>query len=92
MSVATLVTGNQIGVELFEFVPDEQRNDGDSERTGYFHVCVIDPDIEGLAREIDANGGDHYAEIWRLYENDKEYRLTYCEDPYGNVIEIYSHN
>ncbi len=22
----------------------------------------------------------------------KEYRLCYCEDPFGNIIEIYTHN
>lgn len=90
MRVATLLTGNGIGVEVFEFTPEEPGADGDAPRAGYFHICVTDPDVEDLAETIDASGGDHYSDVWRLHEDD-EYRLTYCEDPYGNLIEIYSH-
>lgn len=90
MTVATLVTGNQVGVELFEFEPEDHADE--PARDGYFHVCVVDPDVEGLAEHIDDRGGEHHAEIWRLHEDDPTYRLTYCRDPYGNLIEIFSHN
>ncbi len=90
MTVATLVTGNQVGVELFEFEPQDR--DESPDRTGYFHVCVVDPDVEGLAERIADRGGKHHADVWRLHENDPKYRLTYCKDPYGNLIEIFSHN
>jgi len=89
MRVATLLTGNGVGIEVFEFAPSGQQDD--APHAGYFHVCVTDPDVEGLAGTIDARGGDHYARVWRLHEDDETYRLTYCEDPYGNLIEIYSH-
>lgn len=90
MTVATLVTGNGVGVELFEFEPREQT--GEPARDGYFHVCVVDPDVEGLAERIADRGGEHHSEVWRLHEDDPTYRLTYCRDPYGNLIEIFSHN
>lgn len=92
MSVVTLRTGNGVGVEVFEFSAADPRDERDDPRQGYFHVCVTDPDVEGLAASIDDHGGEHYARIWRLYEHEEEYRLTYCRDPYGNLIEIYSHD
>jgi catechol 2,3-dioxygenase-like lactoylglutathione lyase family enzyme len=92
MTVATLLTGNGVGIEVFEFSPTAPQDERDTPRQGYFHVCVTDPDVEGLAASIDDHGGEHYARIWRLYEDDEEYRLTYCRDPYGNLIEIYSHD
>jgi len=90
MTVANLVTGNQVGIELFEFEPAEE--DDAPKRSGYFHVCVVDPDVEELAARIDRRGGEHHSEIWRLHEDTGKYRLTYCKDPYDNVIEIFSHN
>lgn len=91
MRVATLLTGNRVGIELFEFAPSRERDAPRPPHAGYFHICVTDPDVEGLADAIDARGGDHYSQVWRLYEDEEEYELTYCEDPYGNLIEIYSH-
>ena len=26
------------------------------------------------------------------YPGEKPYRMVYCEDPWGNIIEIYSHS
>ena len=92
MRVANLVTGNQVGVELFEFTPSSRSDDVDPKEPGIFHLCVVDPDVEGLADSIDASGGQHYSKIWRLHEDNEEYKLTYCKDPFGNLIEIYSHN
>lgn len=93
MQLAHLATGNQIGIELFEFAatPDE-RDPADITQLGYFHICVIDPDVEGLAERIDAAGGEHFSKVWNLWEDDDEYVLTYCRDPWGNLLEIYSHS
>jgi catechol 2,3-dioxygenase-like lactoylglutathione lyase family enzyme len=93
MRLAHLATGNQVGIELFEFsdTPDEP-TDQDPKAPGYFHACVIDPDVEGLAERIDESGGEHYSEVWQLWEDDEEYVLTYCRDPWGNLLEIYSHS
>lgn len=92
MKVAHLLTGNDIGVELFEFSSVRAPRDVENRRAGFFHICVVDPDIEELAQTIDENGGDHYSQIWRLYEEKEEYLLTYCTDPFGNVIEIFTHS
>lgn len=93
MKLAHLATGNQIGVEIFEFeeTPDE-RSEPNPKEQGYFHMCVIDPDVEGLAAEIETSGGEHHTAVWTLREDDDEYTLTYCKDPWGNLLEIYSHS
>lgn len=92
MRLAHLVTGNQIGVELFEFESTEGASNPNPTQPGLFHLCVIDPDVEGLAAHIDEAGGDHYSEVWQIFEDDDQYTLTYCRDPYGNLVEIYSHS
>lgn len=92
MKVAHLTTGNQIAVEFFEFSATQDSGQPESLHSGFFHICVVDPDVEELAERIDSNGGDHHTEIWRIEEDDERRLLTYCKDPYDNIIEIYSHN
>ena len=59
--------------------------------------CVRVPREEGeatrerLAERIAEAGGEQTSEVWHLFP-DQEYRLVYCEDPYGNLIEVYSHS
>lgn len=86
--IGHLATGNQVGVELFEFAETPAENDSVPSDPGVFHVCVIDPDVEGLAATIDEAGGDHYSEVWTGGSDDLV--ATYCRDPWGNRIEITS--
>ena len=50
--IAHLSTGDRIGVELFQF-PQQQTPEDNFEywKTGIFHFCVQDPDVERLGRE-----------------------------------------
>lgn len=91
--IAHLATADGIGVELFQFLRGESRN-GDFEywKTGVFHFCVQDPDVEGLAERIVAAGGKQRMPIRHYYPDEKPYRMVYCEDPFGNIVEIYSHS
>lgn len=52
---------------------------------------MIDPDIEGLTKKIVAAGGRQRSQIWSLYPN-RPHSMTYCEDPWGNILEIYTHS
>ena len=52
---------------------------------------MVDPDIEGLAARIAERGGRVRSEVLTLFE-DAPYRLVYCEDPFGNIIEIFTHS
>lgn len=88
--IAHLSTGNGVAVEFFEF-PETERTETNVKEGGYFHLCVIDPDIEDLADEIEESGGAHTSNVWHLFP-DQEYKMTYCEDPWGNLVEIYTHS
>jgi len=74
--------------------PPHERRDPPLEywKSGFFHICVTDPDIEGLAGRIASSGGRQRSKIWQTDPSTNEYRLCYCEDPFGNIIEIYTHN
>jgi catechol 2,3-dioxygenase-like lactoylglutathione lyase family enzyme len=89
--LAHLTTANQITIELFEFDGTTGTTTTDPTTPGISHISVIDPDVEGLANEIEDTGGERRSDVRRLFP-DQDYRLAYCEDPFGNVIEIYSHS
>ena len=91
--IAHLATGDKIGVEIFEFRNAEKRdNNFEYWKTGVFHFCVQDPDVEGLAAKIVENGGKQRMPVREYYPGEKPYRMVYCEDPFGNLIELYSHS
>ncbi|MGD7651870.1 MAG: lactoylglutathione lyase family protein [Verrucomicrobiales bacterium] len=91
--IAHLATGDKIGIEIFEFRNAEKReNNFEYWKSGFFHISVQDPDIEGLAAKIVANGGKQRMPVRAYYPGEKPYRMVYCEDPFGNLIEIYSHS
>ena len=87
-------TGDKIGVEIFEFKNQENpENNFEYWKTGIFHFCVQDPDVEGLAEKIVAAGGKRRMAKPRFYyPGEKPYRMIYMEDPFGNILEIYSHS
>ena len=93
--VSHLATANGVGIELFQFVTpptaDNTANNFEYWKTGVFHFCVVDPDIEGLARRIDESGGKQNSAVWTLFEGEP-FKAVYCQDPWGNLIEIYSHS
>ncbi len=91
--IAHLATGDKIGIELFEFPENEQpENNFEYWKTGIFHYCVQDPDVEGLVEKIVEHGGKQRMPIREYYPGEKPYRMVYCEDPCGNLVEIYSHS
>src|SRR5918997_5713994 len=92
--IAHLSTGDGIGIELFEF-PNSERRENNFEywKTGIFHICFQDPDLEGLVKKIEQHGGrQRMRQVRRYYPGQKPYRMVYCEDPFGNILEIYSHS
>ncbi len=92
--IAHLSTGDGIGFELFEF-PNATLPDNNFEywKAGTFHFCVQDPDLEGLLEKVKAHGGkQRLKQVRYYYPGEKPYRMVYCEDPFGNIFEIYSHS
>jgi catechol 2,3-dioxygenase-like lactoylglutathione lyase family enzyme len=83
---AHLATANGAAIELFEF-PDPP-----IWASGIFHVCLAAPEIEELAKRIVGAGGrQRTSRVWEIFEGES-YRTCYCEDPFGNVLELYSHS
>jgi lactoylglutathione lyase family protein len=91
--IAHLSTGDRIGIELFEFPHHEKpANNFEYWKTGVFHFCVQDPDIEGLVEKIVKHGGKQRMPIREYYPGEKPYKMCYVEDPFGNVFEVYTHS
>lgn len=91
--IAHLATGDKVGVELFEF-PHNEKPDNNFEywKTGIFHFCIQDPNIEELVEKIKQHGGKQRMPIREYYPDDKPYKMVYVEDPFGNIFEIYTHS
>lgn len=90
--MAHMTTGNGVGLQMFEFLEPRQEAPADAMaywQTGFFHICVTDSDIDGLAARIAEHGGRR-SQVWRQIPG-QPYAASYCTDPFGNVIEINSH-
>ncbi|PWJ40766.1 lactoylglutathione lyase family protein [Sediminitomix flava] len=91
--IAHMSTGDKIGIELFEFKESkDQKPVFNPYRSGLFHFCIQDPDVEGLVEKIVAAGGKQRMPIREYYPGEKPYRMCYVEDPFGTVFEVYSHS
>ncbi|MFZ2956981.1 MAG: VOC family protein [Candidatus Ozemobacteraceae bacterium] len=91
LRIAQMVGANHVGIELFQFVLPESKNNDRQEfsKTGLLHMCVVASDVELVARKIKGNGGkvrvENHAET-----TDK--KVVFCEDLDGNVIEVSGQN
>lgn len=92
--IAHMSTGDRIGVELFQFDNHQTpENNFEYWKTGIFHFCIQDPNLEALVEKIVAAGGKkRMSEPRYYYPGEKPYRMIYMEDPFGNILEIYSHS
>lgn len=92
--IAHLSTADGTGIELFEFpnTKESKKAEFNPFKTGIFHFSVQDPDVEGLAKKIVEYGGKQRMPIREYYPGEKPYRMVYMEDPFGNIIEVYSHS
>ena len=74
---AHLLTANGVGIELFQFLDPPVEGSDDNFRywrTGIFHICITDPDLDELVERIVANGGRQRTKIWAFLP-DRPYRL-----------------
>jgi catechol 2,3-dioxygenase-like lactoylglutathione lyase family enzyme len=92
--LAQLSGSNGVCIELFQFedpASEKQKEDFEYWKVGIFHFTIIEPKIEDLVSLIANSGGKRRSQVWTLFP-DKPYKMAYCEDPFGNMIEIYSHS
>jgi catechol-2,3-dioxygenase len=85
--------GNDIGLEMFEFIepqskPPKKRFNYTT--PGFYHICVTDTNIESLVNKILEHGGTQISQIWEIFKGSG-LKAVYCQDPFGNVIEVFSH-
>ncbi len=92
--IAHLATGDGIGIELFEFPTTKpEPNAFEYWRPGLFHFCLQDENLEARVKRIEELGGKQRMRMVRhYYPGQKPYRMVYCEDPFGNIVELYSHS
>lgn len=92
-NIAHLVTTDGIGVELFEMVDRQERHEVDFSRIGIFHFCLQTDDFEGVIKRTEEFGGRVRMDIMRYHPEDdnKQAKMVYLEDPFGNLFELYSH-
>ncbi len=93
MRTVLLSSANQVGFEIFEYIdPKAERRMDNFEywKSGFFHICIIDFNIEQLCKKISETGGKQRSRIWEIVP-DKGYKMALCEDPFGNIIQINTH-
>lgn len=94
LKFAVLTSGNGVGVEVFQFIePQVRLRDEEFEytRTGFFHICVTDPNPEALLAKIEQEGGRRVGEYMKYARYGLDgHRAIYTQDPWGNVIEVMS--
>src|SRR6185503_2249107 len=94
LKIVWMSSANNIGIELFQFMEPEQLIE--HKRVEYWHGGVIhiaftERNIESLLEKVTKNGGKQVSDIWEL-DPKKHHKLVFCTDPFGNIIEIYSHS
>lgn len=93
MRQAHLSAGNNVGLELFQFLTPATAEPSDDRfdytRPGFFHLCVVSRDIGALVERVVAAGGQQRTAI---HHPSSRYALCYCADPWGNAIEINDHS
>ena len=86
-----MVDARGVGIELFEFQdPENGRSDMRYWENGPFHIGLTTESIEATIEAIVEGGGKQNTDIWETHPGSGR-RLVYCEDPWGNPIELYEH-
>jgi len=87
-----MAAANGFGLELFQLLDPRRERSLEYWKSGFFHICVTDPNIEELASRMASSGGRQRSKVWRIDSTTNDYRLCYRENPFGNIIEIYTHS
>ena len=97
VKICHMTSANGAGIELFQFIEPaaesrlEEQNNFEYWKTGYFHIALTEPHIEELANKIASTGGKRRTNVMELVPGSSR-KFCFCEDPFGNIIEIYSHS
>jgi catechol-2,3-dioxygenase len=89
-----LSSNNNIGFEIFQFINPKSVEDSKQSEyrsSGMIHISITEPNVEDLVKKVTETGGKKVSKIWELNQ-EKNHRLVFYEDPFGNIIETYSHS
>lgn len=91
---AHLLTGNSVGIELFQFVDPPTGEPLSSEQPwfdrGLWHLCITHPDVTAMVDRIVDHGGRLLASP-NEFVPGRPWELAYTTDPWGTVLELMSH-
>ena len=79
-------------LELFEYVTPSVDVKTDNYRyweSGVSHICLVQEDIEEAIDKIVKHGGRDRTGVIPMFESS-EAKLAFCEDPWGNLIELFN--
>ncbi|HZO11131.1 MAG TPA: VOC family protein [Nitrososphaeraceae archaeon] len=94
LRIVWMSSANNVGFEIFQFIEPKQVAENrqiEYWSGGVIHIAVTERDIEGFVKKVTETGGRQLTKIWKLNPT-KPYKLVFCSDPFGNIIEIYSHS
>jgi len=83
LRIAQMTLDNQIGLELFEFIIPLYEKDN-FKKSGFLHMCVIVQDMDIFIKKLEENGGKV-----KIENISQQKRVVFCEDPDGNIIELW---
>ncbi|RNF39698.1 VOC family protein [Planococcus salinus] len=83
-----LMSSGGVGIELFEF-QSPLFDEPPAKHNGFFHICLIVEDLVEAIERVVLHGGKQKSKIWNVSAGKPHY-LVYTEDPFGNIIELYT--
>lgn len=89
MRNAHIMSSGGVGIELFEFQDPPPKKQDPTPRAGFFHICLVVDDLVDSIERIVQHGGKQRSKIWNVTKGKNHY-LVYTEDPFGNIIELYT--
>lgn len=95
MRMAHLATVDGVGIELFQLIdPPHQPREPQLEywKSGVFHIAFTSAAIEDKLAELIAAGGVQLSRVWINDATDASKKMVYCTDPWGTIIELYTHD
>ncbi|MEQ8168960.1 MAG: VOC family protein [Candidatus Eremiobacterota bacterium] len=83
LRIAQMTLDNQAGLELFEFIIPLSEKDN-FRKSGFLHMCLIVQDMDTFIKKLEENGGKVKVE-----NTSPQKKVVFCEDPDGNIIELW---
>jgi hypothetical protein len=80
-----------VGLEIIEYIEakaERHMTNFEHRQSGLFTFVLLSPILKGCVKKISESGGRQRSKIWEVVQV-KGIGIAFCEDPFGNIIEIY---